>query len=207
MKYPRTMHLPNSPGFTKDDKVLKSVDHLLGKQVIYTEKLDGECTGMTRTHIHARSEESNHDESQSWVKQLYYNKIANIIPDNLQIFGENVYAEHSIKYNKLTTFFYVFGIVDLDRKVFLGVSDTLHLCNKYELEYVPILYQGEFNPNFKVPAKSDFGDIIEGYVVKTVDEFPITNMNLHVAKWVRANHVKSSKHWKKNWKPNELEKR
>lgn len=42
-KYPRTLHLPQSLSVTSDDKVHKSLDQFEGKEVIITEKLDGDC--------------------------------------------------------------------------------------------------------------------------------------------------------------------
>ena len=42
-KYPRTSHLPWSLGSTDDDKMLQSVDHFIGQEVVVTVKLDGEC--------------------------------------------------------------------------------------------------------------------------------------------------------------------
>jgi len=53
-KYPKTVHLPNSPG-TTDDKKLDSVDHFEDRIVVVTEKLDGECTTLTPEKWHARS--------------------------------------------------------------------------------------------------------------------------------------------------------
>ena len=41
-KYPRTYHLPFSPGFTSDDKVLKDDSYFRGKEIVVTEKMDGE---------------------------------------------------------------------------------------------------------------------------------------------------------------------
>lgn len=204
MKYPRTVHLSNSPGVSKDDKVLESVDSFMGKEVVYSEKLDGECTSMTQDKIHARSEDSNHHPSQSWVKG-FWATIKYKIPDNLQIVGESVYARHSIGYDRLNTFFYVFAVIDLERKVFLSWQDTLDLCQKIGLDHVPVLKHGLFDPKFDLKGIwSAFGEEIEGYVVRVVGEFPIVEMKNNMAKWVRAGHVKTDKHWRDSWKPNEL---
>lgn len=48
-RYPRTYHLPWSPGATNDDKILKSVDQFIGVPLALTEKLDG-CL-MRDAHI------------------------------------------------------------------------------------------------------------------------------------------------------------
>lgn len=41
-KYPRTLHLPGSPGMTDDDKVIKSLAGFEGEEVVVTAKMDGE---------------------------------------------------------------------------------------------------------------------------------------------------------------------
>lgn len=42
VKYPRTYHLPFSPGTTKDDRVLKDYSNFFGKEVVVLTKMDGE---------------------------------------------------------------------------------------------------------------------------------------------------------------------
>lgn len=148
MKYPRTKHLPNSPGDTSDDERLVEISHFIGKEVIYTEKLDGECTNCLTDKIHARSEESNHHPSQSWMKS-FYSSFCWKIPQNIQIVGENVYAQHSISYDRLTSFFYVFAIIDLEKKIFKSVHETLQICNDLELPFVPIIKRGIFDIDLK----------------------------------------------------------
>jgi hypothetical protein len=70
-KYPRTFHLPWSLGATSDDKVVPSVSHFEGRQVVVTEKMDGENTTLYRDHIHARSLDSKGGEDRAWVKQFW----------------------------------------------------------------------------------------------------------------------------------------
>lgn len=70
VKYPRTYHLPWSPGLTDDDRMLPSTKVFEGKQVVVTEKMDGENTTMYRDYMHARSLEEEHHESRCWVKKF-----------------------------------------------------------------------------------------------------------------------------------------
>jgi hypothetical protein len=204
MKFPRTFHLPNSPGFTDDDKILKNLDHLLGKNVIITEKLDGENTSFHRTGgIHARSINHRAHPSQSIVSQIH-GSIAHLIPENLQIVGENVYATHSIYYDRLTSYFYVIAIIDKSLNVFLSVEDTLKICKELGLKYVPILYQGVFDGKFTCPKSSNYGDTVEGFVVRVAESFSVNDFSTKAAKWVRANHVTTNDSWRNNWKPNKL---
>ena len=70
-KYPRSPHLPWSEGGTSDDAYLFDTDHFAGKEVVITEKMDGENTSMYRDGIHARSIDGRHHPSRDWVKALH----------------------------------------------------------------------------------------------------------------------------------------
>ncbi len=70
-KYPRTYHLSWSPGTSSDDRLLKSTDHFIGKEIVVSEKVDGEQTSMYRDHIHVRSLDSTHHASRSKVKAIH----------------------------------------------------------------------------------------------------------------------------------------
>mgnify|MGYP006368865141 FL=1 len=67
-KYNRTYHLPWSPGTTSDDRIAKSIDSILGIDIVITEKLAGENTGMTKDGVYARS----HAEftTSNWSKEV-----------------------------------------------------------------------------------------------------------------------------------------
>ena len=52
--YPRTPHLPWSPGATPDDVRAGDPGALRGREVVVTEKLDGENTTLYRDGMHAR---------------------------------------------------------------------------------------------------------------------------------------------------------
>ena len=58
MKYPRTYHLPYSPGATKDDKKLQDgwFMNYKDKEIVITEKMDGENIHMTKKDCYARSD-------------------------------------------------------------------------------------------------------------------------------------------------------
>ncbi|MEI8604633.1 RNA ligase family protein [Pseudoalteromonas sp. B160] len=49
VKYPRTPHLPWSPGATEDDIHQGNLSCFANKQVVVTEKMDGENTTFTVT--------------------------------------------------------------------------------------------------------------------------------------------------------------
>ena len=110
-KYPRTPHLPWSPGASSDDVWIDTFALFEGSEVVITEKMDGENTTLYADHIHARSLDSRHHPSRSWVKGLHQS-IAHLIPAGWRICGENLYARHSVGYEALPSYFMVFSIWD-----------------------------------------------------------------------------------------------
>lgn len=202
-KYPRTYHLPFSPGTTSDDRILKNTNHFEGLEIVVSDKIDGENTGMTSNLCHARSLDSKHHSSRNFVKALH-GQICHDIPDGWKIFGENVYAKHSIHYTNLQSYFYVFGVYD-DKDQCLSWDETVEFANMLGLLTTPVLYRGIWDEQ-KVKAcwtgKSTVspGDQQEGYVVRVTKSFPYDAQDdglfsQFTAKYVRARHVQTSSHW------------
>lgn len=208
MKYPRTYHLPWSPGTTKDDKKVETIDHMYGTNVVITEKLDGECTSMYCDRIHARSEDSKHHDSRGWVKG-FWGEIQHRIPEGIQIVGENLYARHSIYYHRLETYFYGFAAIK-DEKHVMDWRETLNLFDSVGIEPVPVLCFGPLSQVFtqrrlmKPEFTPTLGDEMEGYVIRSLREFPVADFDKHVYKYVREDHVKTDTHWTKKWSKNDL---
>ena len=204
-KYPRTYHFPFSPGVQNDDKMLPDISVFHGKNIVVTEKLDGENTGMTSKTCHARSLDSRDHPSRHWVKGLH-GQIKRDIPEGWQIFGENMFAEHSIRYENLTSFLYIFLIVD-ENKMCLSWEKTKEWSELFGLQVVPEIYTGPWDEG-KVQdchtGESRYGQDQEGFVVRNVDEFLLSDFQVNVAKCVRFNHVRTGEFWMKHWKPNKL---
>lgn len=202
-KYPRTYHVPWSPGTSSDDRLLPSVEHFTGQEIIVTEKLDGENTSMYSDHIHARSLDSGHHPSRNIVKTLH-GQIAHEIPKGWRVCGENVYACHSIFYRNLVSHFYVFGIYD-DNNNCLSWDDTEEYSKMLGLITVPVLYRGVWNEDkvrscWTGESTASPGDPQEGYVVRVASFFPYEQQDQdlashYTAKYVRAKHVQTSSHW------------
>lgn len=207
IKYPRTPHLPWSPGYTGDDVRLMDLSHFEDKQVVITEKMDGENTTLYRDGFHARSLDSNHHPSRDWVKRLQGEKGWEI-PEGWRVCGENLYAKHSISYENLESYFYVFSIWD-ENNICQSWQETLDCCCLLGLTPVPVLWQGVWD----AAAVEALGTTLnlttqEGYVVRVVDSFSYEQFNTCVAKMVRAGHVEvGAEHWtQKIVEPNKLKK-
>ncbi|ODG93955.1 2'-5' RNA ligase [Gottfriedia luciferensis] len=196
IKYPKTFHLPWSESKTSDDKTLHTIEHFIGKEVVVTEKIDGENCSIYRDAIHARSTDSLDHPSRHWVKMLQAT-IGYQIPEHWRVCGENVYAMHSILYEELDSYFYIFSIWDEQNKC-LSWEETIIWSELLGLKTAPVLYKGVFNEEAIKACytkKSNLGGEQEGYVIRLTDGFQYNDFKYSVAKFVRENHVQTDKHW------------
>ncbi len=193
-KYPRTYHLPWSPGVTKDDKIIKSTEHFVGKRVIVTEKLDGECTTIKRGRIHARSMDSKDHISRHWIKNQY-GYLTNVLNTATRVCGENVFAEHSIAYQNLISFFYAFSVWNFS--TCLSWDTTLEELKFLNIAHVPVIYDGIWDEDLikNIPVTPTEKGDMEGYVVRMASSFDIIDFDYNIAKYVRAGHVQTDEHW------------
>lgn len=194
VKYPRTSHLPWSLGATDDDKVLQSVEHFIGKKIVITEKMDGENTSLYTDGFHARSLDSRHHSSRDWLA-AFHATIGMNIPEGWRVCGENVFAQHSITYSELPSYFLGFSIWD-NTNTCLSWEDTLEYFEVLGITPVPTLFKGSFSEALVKGVISEL-DLTtqEGVVVRLADSFSYTNFSKSIAKFVRKGHVTSDKHW------------
>jgi len=197
VKYPSTWHLPWSENY-KDttDRVLDNADHFEGKSVVITEKMDGENTTMygVTGKCHARSLDSAYHESRSDVRRIA-GEVAHTIPKGWRVCGENMFAKHSIYYDKLDALFLVFSVWD-DKNVCLSWDETQEFCDERGLKTVPVLYRGTWTNNMHNEIELD-ECCQEGYVLRLDRSFPFKDFGRSLAKYVRKNHVQTSTHWMK----------
>jgi len=186
------MHLPWSPGLQNDDRLIESLDAFEGEEVVVTEKMDGENTSMYRDYIHCRSlSELAPHPSRSRIRQLF-DVIKHDIPENYRLCGENCFAKHSIFYDNLPSYFLLFSIWEKDRC--LSWSETKEYAELLNLHTVPVLYEGAFE-NVPFDSLYDPERNMEGYVIRVSRSFYYSEFQKVVAKYVRKNHVQTSKHW------------
>lgn len=208
VKYPRTYHFTFSPNVQNDDRMHTSDDLFDGVEVIGTTKMDGEGTTMTDAVCHARSLSSGPHPSRDWVRVLH-GRIVHDIPHHWRVCGENMYAEHSIHYDHLASYFLVFSIWD-ERNVCLSWKDTVEFSALLGLETVPVFYVGAWDRGAVQRAYDRYcdgsPDPVEGYVVRAASSFRFESYAMHTAKWVRRNHVQTDQFWmSKPVVPNKLE--
>jgi hypothetical protein len=198
VKYPRTFHLPWSPGATADDRVMDDPDVVFGgTEVVVTEKLDGENTTLYRDYLHARSLDYAPHRSRDFVKALH-GRIAIDIPEGWRVCGENIYGMHSIAYEALLAYFIMFSIWNAQNEC-LPWDDTVIWAQLLGLHVVTVLYRGPWDEtairSLDGIVTSQFGGDREGYVVRLSGSFHYRAFRQSVAKYVRKNHVQTDDHW------------
>lgn len=206
-KYNKTYHLPWSNP-SSDDKIADDITCLIGREIVITEKLDGENTGMKNKGVYARSHGTF--TTSAWsreVRQLHLMKVKDNLDENTFIFGENMEGIHSIEYTNLDSYFYMFGI--RDNLVWLSWDEIEEYSYLLGIPTVPVLFRGIVNSEKElrdlveglVKYQSKLGGDIEGVVVRISDRFNDYDFKKSLQKWVRKNHVKTiDKHWTRNWK-------
>ncbi len=215
-KYGRTFHYPFSPGTSSDDRINHNYwdDLSIIKTLVHTEKLDGENSCLNQYGVFARSHAA--PTRHPWANYLKerWELIKNDLGD-LEFFGENLYAIHSIKYLEIETHFYVFAIRYLD--MWLSWEEVQFYAALLDFNIVPELAinptgnPSKFEAEFLniVSRESMFKSVdvhtsepcnMEGIVSRNIDAYPVTAFKQNVFKYVRKDHVKTDQHWTKNWK-------
>lgn len=230
IKYPRTPHLFGSKG-TDDDKHLseaESIRFIADASLIVEEKIDGTNVGIhfsdrgemvlqCRGHYITEGTHPQYDLFKQWaaVKRP-------IMEDRLQnrfiLFGEWVYARHSVFYRSLPHYFFEFDIFDKQAGAFLDLNQRLQLLDGTGLQTVPVIHTGavkrtalegligpsQFDSQFDNPFTNRTDNLMEGLYLRTEADGAVTGR----AKFVRPEFVekiKQSTHWQHQaMVPNEL---
>jgi len=220
-KYPRTPHLFGSRG-TDDDKHLsqkESSDFIADASLIVEEKLDGTNVGIHFTRgagrmvLQCRGHEitSGMHPQYDLFKQWSMGKrpvLETMLEDRYILFGEWLYAKHSVHYRRLPHYFFEFDIFDKEQEAFLDLTLRLALLDGTAIHTVPVLHQGaatvtelraligpsRFDSIFENPRTGRTDPLMEGLYLRTEAESRVTGR----AKLVRpefVEKVKQSEHW------------
>lgn len=217
-KYGRTYHYDFSPGTTSDDRINRNwrEEVKVFKSMLHSEKMDGENTCLSGLGVFARSHAA--PTLHPWADHLKIKQsmmVNDLKENNLEIFGENLYAIHSIIYPKLEEHFYVFGVRVLDK--WLSWKETKWYASMFDLPVVPELgVQDTTNTDLIKQTVLDlasqpsvFGSIQnntspprdctrEGIVSRNIEEYDVDSFAKNVFKYVRKDHVQTDVHWSKH---------
>lgn len=209
MKYPRTPYFKFSDSVDRDD-VRESgyfdINNFLNKELVVTIKMDGSNCVWTHDRIAARNGKQANGQSFDYAKQLHF-IIKDRIPENIYLYGEWLYAKHSIYYeNKLSLdgYFQLFGVYDSVSQTWGSWQDVISYSNDLELINVPVVRTIPAMNNSKVlsEAITSIAKVVikqghEGIVVRNINLFSNIDFNKNIAKYVRKDHVQTDHHWSK----------
>lgn len=204
IKYPSTPHWPTSLGLGGGDSYSQHYKNLILSPIVITEKLDGGNTSLYNGNVYARSISTpSNDGWMALVKK--YHAWKTLVYKNIQFYGEDLSAKHSIGYeiNKEQTF-HLFSVRKND--IFCSWEEVEEWARVLDVPTVPVIKKGIFTEKEinniimeSIGTPSFFGPNKEGFVIRLQNEFNICDLNKNVCKWVRKNHVQSDKHWSRNW--------
>lgn len=220
VKYPRTPHLFGSRG-TDDDKHLDDAESarlLADGSLIVEEKLDGTNVGVhfsaagamalqCRGHLIAEGMHPQYDLLKQWAA-VKRPTLEAMLEDRYILFGEWVYARHSVFYRRLPHYFFEFDIYDKRAGAFLDLERRLGILEGTGLQTVPLVHRGPldreglstligpslFDSQFENPLTGRTDGLMEGLYLRTEAGGVVTGR----AKFVRpefVERVKQSEHW------------
>jgi RNA ligase len=219
-KYPRTPHLFGSRG-TDDDKHLgqRESEHFIADpSLIIEEKLDGTNVGIhftaagrmvlqCRGHEITTGMHAQYDLFKQWTMGKRP-VLETMLEDRFLLFGEWLYARHSVHYRSLPHYFFEFDIYDKRRGEFLELASRLPMLDGTGILTVPVVHRGPatadqlrkligpsgFDSIFENPLTGRTDNLIEGLYLRIEGEGHVTGR----AKLVRpefVEKVKQSEHW------------
>ena len=153
-KYPRTPHLTGSrvqPG--DEDLRVVAPAVLKGRDLIIEEKVDGANCGISfsstgelllqsRGHfLDGGPRERHFGLLKSWAT-CHQKELWETLGSRYVMYGEWLYAKHTIFYDHLTHYFFEFDVLDLERGFFLASAKRRELLSGLPVVSVPIIGSG-----------------------------------------------------------------
>ena len=208
IKYPHTPYLNFTEGVDELD-VRKAgymtVEKLVGKPLIVTIKMDGSNALLVRRGVAGRNASTATHNSFSLLKAKH-SMMSHLIPKHLQVFGEWLYAKHSIHYVEelsIKAFFQIFAIYNRKYYMWLSWADVRKWANILGFQTVSVVKEFECdNPAQLQAILTGIGRKLvlgghEGFVLRNKYPFYYGQFADNVGKYVRVNHVTTDKHWTK----------
>lgn len=152
-KYPRTRHVEGSRLQPGDDAGVVPWRDVRGKHLVLEEKIDGANCAISfdqerklllqsRGHYLAGGVREKHFAALKPWAQAHAPALAGVLGQRYVMYGEWVYAKHTVYYDALPHYFLEFDVLDREADVFLSTSRRKELLASLPVVSVPILYEG-----------------------------------------------------------------
>ncbi|KAF8634976.1 hypothetical protein AX15_000699 [Amanita polypyramis BW_CC] len=212
-KFPRTPHLINLGAATSDD-ITTSLPIAIEGRVVITEKVDGANMGFSlspdgseivvqnRSHYVNSATHEQFKKLGTWIEQHREDllKVLNrdvYFPQRYILYGEWLYATHSIPYTNLPDRFLTYDLYDRTTDSFIDRKGLMALLSATSIGIVPTIYEGETLPTESklrsmVQTQSQFWDgRLEGIYVKIEKDGKVQFRG----KIVRSDFITGNDHW------------
>jgi ATP-dependent RNA circularization protein (DNA/RNA ligase family) len=157
-KFPSTPHLVIlGKRSIRGDKVMSEneKEEFLKSELIVEEKVDGSNLGISfdssgRLRVQNRGDYLHHPyvgqwkKLQEWLDQRI-NQLTDILTDRYILFGEWLYAQHSVFYDRLPDWYLGFDIYSKENGQFMSCGSRNALFNGLGISAVPLIRQGHFS--------------------------------------------------------------
>lgn len=156
LKYPRTPHLRGSRLQVGDQADTVAYEALAGRHIVVEEKLDGANTALSfggdgslllqsRGHYlqidQMGGRERQFNAYKQWAK-AHESALMALLDDRFIMYGEWLYAKHSLYYDALPHWFCEFDVWDRSTRQFLDTPRRHALLAGVPVVSVPVLYSG-----------------------------------------------------------------
>jgi hypothetical protein len=156
-KYPRTPHLEGSRLQAGDfDLSQVSFAEIAGRHLVVEEKIDGANCGISfdgsgnlllqsRGHyLLGGPREQQFAMFKQWANE-HLAVLADCLSDRYLMYGEWMFAKHTVFYNRLPSYFLEFDVLDRRNETFLSTDRRRDLLHGLPIHSVPILHKGPLN--------------------------------------------------------------
>jgi ATP-dependent RNA circularization protein (DNA/RNA ligase family) len=220
LKYEKTYSIP-IPQIKVPGKLIlsrKELQLILAGKVEIEEKMDGANAGIIRHKkgfsLQKRGSlvgQSEHEQFQyfhGWANRIKYDNIMSVPPEHL-IYGELLYAVHSIYYDSLPDYFLVFDILNLRTGHWMCRVEKENFCHDFGFDIVPLVAKGHFGIKDLyelMPKRSTFGETVEGMVIKRYRNKEYLRGKIVKPQFIKT--IEESDHWMKyNIRKNKLQRK
>jgi len=220
IKFPRTRHVVNLGAATRDDLIMAEGEQkkYLNNPIYVEEKVDGANLGISihnnQIHLQNRSHyitSKYHEQFKSIDKWLYQHSqdLWTVLePDRHILYGEWMYACHSIPYERLPGYFIAFDLYDQYEGKFWSRRRLEEVLSTTQIPIVPLMEHKTFKTAAELKAlvqrQSQFHDgRVEGAYCRIMDDK--NEWLAGRAKIVRTDFLAGNEHWTRGGiRPNQL---
>ncbi|MEL7349407.1 MAG: RNA ligase family protein [Pseudomonadota bacterium] len=153
VKYPRTRHLEGSRLQIGDLNDHKPLSELRGETLVLEEKLDGSNCAISfdrdgglllqsRGHYLTGGGRERHFALFKTWAAAHAQRLNAVLGDRYVMFGEWLYAKHTVFYDQLAHFFFEFDVLDRREETFLDTPARAALLHGLPVMPVPVLHAG-----------------------------------------------------------------